>query len=231
MKLKIMMMAFCAFAALTMEAQTGATAPLGRTTFGFRAGVNFQNFNGKDQNGDMLSNNLVTRFHGGVNVEIPIAVDFYLQPGLLYITKGTLRKQTINGEKNNATATLGYIEMPINLLYKPLLGTGHLIIGFGPYVAYGVWGKAKYEVGATSRTEDVVFKNTVSSTDRTDVTYFRPFDAGANIIAGYEFSNRISFQLNAQLGMLRVNPTYSMNPNDQSSAKNTGFGLSLGYRL
>ncbi len=218
-------------AMISAQAQTDATAPLGRTTFGFRAGVNWQNFNGKDENGNMLSNQLVTRFHGGVNVEIPVAVDFYIQPGLLYATKGSLRKTMQNDQPLHATATIGYVEMPVNLLYKPLLGTGHLIVGFGPYIAYGVWGKARYELAGTTRTEDVKFKNTVETGDRTDVTYFRPLDAGANLIAGYEFSNRISFQLNAQLGMLRVNPTYKMNPGDQSSVKNTGFGISVGYRL
>ena len=38
--------------------------------------------------------------------------------------------------------------------------------------------------------------------------YFKPFDAGANFVAGYEFSNRFSAQLNAQLGLVNINPKY-----------------------
>jgi hypothetical protein len=77
-------------------AQSNATAPLGRTTLGFRAGINFQNFNGKDQEGNMLDNNLVTRFNAGVNVEIPVAVDFLLHPGFLLNTKSTSPENVVN---------------------------------------------------------------------------------------------------------------------------------------
>jgi hypothetical protein len=41
-------------------------------------------------------------------------------------------------------------------------------------------------------------------------------------------------QLNAQLGMLKINPEDNRNIKaygDQLSVKNTGFGLSLGYRF
>ena len=53
------------------------------TAFGVRAGVNFQNINGKDANDDKLENDLITAFHAGVQVDIPIAPQFYFQPGLL----------------------------------------------------------------------------------------------------------------------------------------------------
>jgi hypothetical protein len=56
-------------------------------------------------------------------------------------------------------------------------------------------------------------------------------DAGANLLAGYEFSNRFSFQLNAQLGLTKINPEYEGATNDKTSAKNTGFGFSVGCRL
>jgi hypothetical protein len=56
-------------------------------------------------------------------------------------------------------------------------------------------------------------------------------DAGANMLAGYQFRNKISVQLNAQLGLTKINPEYEGAGNDKTSAKNTGFGFSLGYRL
>jgi len=71
------------------------TAHSGGTTFGIRGGVNFQNINGKDQDGNKLSNDLVTRFNIGVNAEIPVGTDFYFQPGLLFTTKGA-KKRTSN---------------------------------------------------------------------------------------------------------------------------------------
>ncbi len=35
------------------------------------------------------------------------------------------------------------MELPVHVVYKPQLGTGKLIVGFGPYVAYGITGKVK----------------------------------------------------------------------------------------
>jgi hypothetical protein len=63
------------------------------------------------------------------------------------------------------------------------------------------------------------------------VLYIKPVDAGANLLFGYEFSNKLSFQVNAQLGLTKINPQYDGVTNDKRSAKNTGFGLSAGYRF
>jgi hypothetical protein len=47
---------------------------------------------------------------------------------------------------------------------------------------------------------------------------------------GYEFANRLSFQLNAQLGLTDIHPEYQSNP-DLNKATKTGFGISAGYRF
>ena len=205
--------------------------PGGNTSFGLRAGVNFQNINGKDENGDKLENDLLTGFNIGINAEIPVGVDFYFQPGLLYTIKGAKSKEVILGQTIKGKMKISYLELPLNFLYKPLLGTGHLILGFGPYVALGVNGKATYEGGGSSLDSDIKFKNKVMDTDSDDFVYIRPLEAGANLLAGYEFGNRVSFQLNAQLGLTKINPEYEGIPDDKTSAKNTGFGFSLGFRF
>ena len=182
-------------------------------TYGIRAGVNFQNLNGKDVDGDKLENDLKTGFNVGVNAEIPIGIDFYLQPGLLFSTKGA----KYNFQGTEATRNISYLELPINFLYKPELGDGHLLLGFGPYAAYALGGKIKG--GGTDI--DMEFGNEIGET--------KPFDAGANLLAGYEFSNNLSFQLNAGLGLINM---YNRQAGDsESSVKNTGFGVSLGYRF
>jgi hypothetical protein len=209
--------------AFTVAAQA-QLAEMGTTTFGLRAGVNFQNINGKDFEGDKLENDLVPRWHAGVNVEFPIAPDFFIQPGILFSTKGAKIPDAVNTPKIN----LGYVEVPLNLIYKPLLGTGHVILGFGPYVAYGLTGKVKFE---NDDEADVEFTGTVDANPEEGVWYFKPLDIGANMLAGYEFSNGFSFQLNTQLGLTDINPDYEGIPDDESKLTNTGFGLSLGYRL
>jgi hypothetical protein len=63
------------------------------------------------------------------------------------------------------------------------------------------------------------------------IYYARRLDAGCNFLFGYEFIKKISVQLNAQLGIVNINPRIKdWNP-DKSKSKNTGFGLSVGYRF
>jgi hypothetical protein len=205
----------------------GQTAEKGKTSFGILGGVNFMNLTGKDHNGDKLSNNMLVGFHGGINIQIPLVPQFYFQPGLLFSTKGA--KNTSGSV--TSTTKISYIEMPLNLVYKGKLGNGYVLLGFGPYVAYGVGGKVTVTGGDLSFNGDVVFQNSVALTDPLLNTYVKSFDAGGNIFAGYEMAGGLFFQLNTQLGMLKVNPENAWFTNDKASVKHTGFGLSLGYRF
>lgn len=198
-----------------------------KTSFAILGGVNFQNLNGKNFNGDKLENDLILGYHAGVNAQIPIAPEFYFQPGLLYTTKGA--KNTSGAF--TGTYNLSYVEVPLNLVYKALLGNGYFMLGFGPYVAYGINGKFTGEAGSASLKSDIVFKNVVETGDPLTTPYLKALDAGGNIFVGYEMPAGIFLQLNTQLGMLNINPEYKSITTDNSSLKNTGFGLSLGYRF
>jgi hypothetical protein len=179
-------------------------------------------------NGDKLENDLLTGFHVGLNAQIPLAPEFFFQPGLMYSTKGA--KMT-EGDFSG-TYKLSYIELPLNFVYKAVLGNGYFLLGFGPYVAYGVGGKATYEGGSLSVETDIEFKNEVESGDPLTTAYIKPFDAGANLFFGYELQTGLFLQLNTQLGLLDINPEDKRIPgDDESTLKNTGFGLSLGYRF
>jgi hypothetical protein len=198
-----------------------------RMSFGILGGVNFQNLNGKDMAGNKLENTLIPGFHGGVNVQIPVAPEFYFQPGLLFSTKGA----KVSSEPVTTTYKLSYIELPLNVVYKGMLGNGYFLLGFGPYLGYAIGGKATYEGGSAEVKRDIEFKNVVELTDPLTTPYFRGMDAGGNIFFGYELAAGLFFHVNAQLGMIKINPEYKILPDDQSVVKNTGFGLSLGYRL
>lgn len=185
-------------------------------TYGVQAGVNFQNINGKDFTGDKLENDLAIGFNAGVNAQIPLVPDFYIQPVLLYTVKGA--NLDYLGFDNDVR--LGYIELDLNLMFKPLVGTGHFMLGFGPYIAYGI----------TAGKDDVEFKNSVELTDEPTNIYFKRFDAGGNLFFGYELPNNLSFQVNTQLGLVNIVPDYPIQDSD-TNFKNTGFGLSVGYRF
>lgn len=194
----------------------------GRTTFGVRGGVNFFNITGKNANGDRYENNINTGFHVGVNAEIPVGTGSYLQPGILYSQKGA--ESTTNG---NNEVDLSYIEVPVNFVYKPVLGTGRVLLGFGPYVGVGIGGKVKSNGTKT----DVEFTNEHSTeTNTADFAEFKRLDYGGNFLAGYEFRNNVSFQINAQLGLANISPETN-GVDDKTKRNNTGFGVSVGYRF
>ncbi|MEZ4771586.1 MAG: porin family protein [Bacteroidia bacterium] len=205
-----------------------ANAQSTKTAFAVLGGVNLQNLNGKDVDESTLENDLIVGFHAGINVQIPIAPEFYFQPGLLFSTKGAKSTNALL----TSTYHLSYLELPLNLVYKGLLGSGYVMVGFGPYVGYGIGGKVKTEGGPITLDTPVKFQNVVEVTDPLTVVYFKPLDVGGNVFAGYELANGIFFQLNTQLGMIKINPEDNrITGSDKTSVKNTGFGLSLGYRL
>jgi len=197
------------------------------TTFAVLGGVNFQTFSGKAFNGNDLDNSIVTGFHLGGNVQIPIAPEFYFQPGLLFSTKGADINETIG----TSTYALSYIELPLNFVYKGALGNGFVFVGFGPYLGYGIKGSASFENPIVGIDSDIAFQNTVEATDDITKTYFKALDAGANIFVGYEMAMGAFIQLNTQLGMLKINPKDNRFSGGETSVKNTGFGLSVGYRF
>jgi hypothetical protein len=193
------------------------------TSVGIHAGANMYNINGKNAAGAELDNKLKTGFSAGVNVAIPLGSGFYVQPGVDFTQKGA-------ETENDIKTTLNYIDIPVHFLYKPILGTGNMVLGFGPYVGFGISGKVKNASGTTS---DVEFKDDYDSTLPTGTLQLRRADAGANLLAGYEFANKLSVNLKAQLGLKDINPDVPDNSstNNQTRFRNTGFGLSLGYRF
>lgn len=176
-------------------------------SYGLRGGVNFQNLNGKDAGGGSLDNKLKVGFNLGVTADIPVAApDYFVQTGLLFSTKGAKVETPITGGTNKVN--LNYLEVPITFLYKPVIGEGRLLLGVGPYLGIGVGGKS--DQGSIDFGDDL-----------------KRFDAGGNLLFGYQFTPHVSAQLNAQLGLLNI----QKDPQGDATIKNTGFGVSLGYQF
>lgn len=178
---------------------------------GVQAGVNFSNLSIKSDGEKLEDLKLKTGFQVGVNYDIAIGDDFYVQPGLNFIQNGTKGKE--NGQ--SAQLSLNYLQLPVTFQYKPKLGAGKLILAGGPYVAYGI-GKAKEKIGGTTNNYNW------------DDNLMKKVDAGAKLVAGYQLSNGLSLNLNTDLGLLDI----SKDGEDYDySAKNTAFGLTLGFRF
>jgi hypothetical protein len=219
MKTKIMAIGVATLLSTALFAQK-MSYDAGRTTFGLRAGVNFATINGKDLNGTKYDNNINTGFHVGVNAEIPVGTGTYIQPGVLYSQKGA----EFSG---NNEVDVNYLEIPVNFVYKPVLGTGRVLLGFGPYVGFGLNGTVK---GSNGQKTDVEFTKNYNPAEGPEFAQYRRIDGGGNLLAGYEFKNNLSFQINAQLGLTQLAPDVNGEDNARVT-KNTNFGLSLGYRF
>lgn len=196
-------------------------------TFGLRFGGNLNSIRGSDSYGNALEKDSKIGASIGVNVEIPVAPNFVVQPSLLFSNKGTKSTETSGSQMVTATTYITYIEIPLNLIYKPALGPGVVLLGVGPYAAYALGGQYKLKPG-----EDytIKFKNVVRSSDP-DVPYLKAFDAGINLLIGYQFVNRFSVQFNGQFGLTNIDPKDEDEPDNKSSYKNIGFGISVGYRF
>lgn len=199
--------------------------------FGIRAGANFTNASIKEgddvEGGDTQ---IKPGFHVGVTYDIPVADMFAVQPGLLFSTKGFKYKD--EDSDYELTQTPFYLELPVNFIYKPMLGDGNLLLGAGPYVAYGLGGTWKEKDGPDTYDGKLEFVNDFNDESEDDdvFAYGKKLDAGLNLLAGYEFSNRLSAQFNAQLGLMNTVPKFDGEKPD-GSMKNVGFGISVGYKF
>lgn len=209
-----------------------------QTKVGIKAGVNFSNVMMRDENGNKINTQSVPGILVGITVDIPVAADFYIQPAAQYSRRGY--KQETGGFYGSATnfkVNASYIQVPINLLYKPHLGTGNLLLGAGPYIGYGTGGNWKSDNDAAigdinvGKKGDVIFKNNaMDGGDLNSYLYGKPFDYGLNFLAGYEFFSKLSAQLGAHLGLANLQPHVD-GATREGKLKNSGFGITLGYQF
>jgi len=195
--------------------------------FGALAGGGVQTFIGENYWGDKLDNKLNPGFHAGANAIIPVIGDLWIQPGVNFSFKGS--RQHIVIDDITKTTNLGYVEIPLFILYRPQLGDGHLLFGAGPYGAYGLMGNERTKIASVTTELKVRFKDDAAGEPATYV-YYRGIDAGAGALIGYELYNGFFAHLNGQMGLLKLNSDYGL-PNDQTVKKNLGFSLSAGFRF
>lgn len=200
-----------------------------KTTIGIRGGYNLYTIHGRNPGGDNFYLKTEDGFHLGADIEFPIAHNVYLQPGILYNQKGAnFSDYYYMGQTFHGDVKLTYIEVPVNVVFKPSVGSGHMLLGVGAYAGRGTGREAGVDEGMF----DVRFTEDVSPAELEQTPfYYRPWDAGANFLAGYQLANNLFAQLNGQIGMKRINPTVSGQWEGKMKHRTMGFGLSLGYRF
>lgn len=202
---------------LSAVAMLIAGLSFGQVKWGVVAGPNFSSATVKS-GGDKETSDLLVGVRAGITADLPLADEFFIGTGLLYAGKGGKNK-----DNSDFKTTLSYLQLPILFTYKPQVGSGNLVLGVGPYLAYGLGGKHKGGIG--NLTGDLK-----AFDDESGPYKLKRFDAGAGIQVGYELPQGVYFGLNTDLGLVNVASETSLGGQD-FSWKNTSFGVSVGYKF
>ena len=208
-----------------------ANTSFAQTKIGFATGLTFST--GQIEN-DITNNNEARFTKGirlGITIDIPLKGVFNLQSGIVYAQKGFKQEENwFSGPENGFKANVSYLEVPVIGLYKSTWGPGQLVIGVGPYIAYGLEGRweTEWEIGYLGTKDGaIVFDDGWSNIH--EYVYGRPFDYGGNVLAGYDLWGHFSVQLLGQFGV-NLQPE-SNGPQLGSVFKNRNYTVSLGYKF
>lgn len=180
--------------------------------YNVQAGLNFT---------EMTNNSLVsskTGFRFGLGLNYNFSNNFSIDPSLLIVSKGF--RQT-NFSINVSPV---YLQIPVNAtLNLPLNEKISILIGVGPYVAYGIGGKGSFVDENNNRYngEKLFSKNSFVSM----LTYKNRFDAGLNANIGVMFGDIVVYA-GGDFGFLPVN-----NLDFEDKNYNSGFYFMLSYRF
>jgi len=198
---------------------------------GINAGVNLSSFalSGSDNDSEMKDAiKPLTNFSFGGYASIPVSGKFSVQAGLNLSGKGTRAEATVTDQFVTVTGKrktpIMYVEVPINAVFN----FGGFYVGAGPYVGYGIAGKTKTDLSINGQNipelsepeRDLKF----GSGEDDDL---KPFDFGANILAGYRLSNGISFGLNYGLGLANIEAQKT--PNSKTSNRVASFLVGFSF--
>lgn len=180
-------------------------------SFGVKAGMNLSEI-------QKIDDNVKVGFNIGLTAELALPSSFYLMSGLEFTTKGAKGKEVnvvlpagSNPMTSKITYNAMYLQLPIHVGYKLDLVPGtKLIFRAGPYLAYGVGGKIKWDVEGI---EDQDIFNDDSNR----------FDFGIGGAVGVEFLSKISVSLGADQGLTKIFK--------DTSTKNRSAYISVGYKF
>lgn len=199
---------------------------------GVKAGLNLADmkYEPEDETNGTPDANSLPSFNAGFIVDVPLIQGLALQPGLMVSGKGSKVEYTTNN-LGNYTTTINpiYLEVPVNILFKPQIGAGtRLYFGAGPYFAVGIAGKQKFTfegapiIGDGYTGHQLKFGN--SSDDDLKAT-----DVGAQVLAGFEFSKGLLVGAQYGIGFTNIAPDNNSSNNKSKILRNKVLSFSVGY--
>ncbi|MDD2243238.1 MAG: porin family protein [Dysgonamonadaceae bacterium] len=184
-----------------------AGAASAQVSLGVKGGVNMSNFYGDE----VTQNNPKVGFNAGIAADFALHPDMSIQSGLFFTTKGFKFDSNVLDFSEN----LMYLQIPVHFAYKVTVTPGtRIFFHGGPYVAYGVGGKTKVDLGELGNASDDVFGDGVGQ--------YKRFDTGLGIGVGTEFGPFL-VDLGWDMGLLNISNATNGN------VKNQNAYLSVGY--
>lgn len=197
---------------------------------GVKAGVNISNAIIDNKDADP---NLKAGYQIGVTIDYTFTPDWLLQSGLTFTTKGSkiddfLAGKVTGGNGRGETYTFNqlYIQLPVYAAYRINVSDNlGIVIGAGPYMAYGVGGKSKRKLhtgmfgdGSTEHKFDT-FGNGDDTSEQ-----LNKFDFGLGLNISAEFG-KIVIGLGYEHGLLNIAA------NNYYKYRNQNAALTLGYKF
>ncbi len=207
-----------------------------QATFGLQIGGNLGFAQVEDGSEDDISNKPRIGILAGFVGDIPFgSVSF--RPEINFIQKGFRNEETLSefGTTTvfNSKVRLNYVEVPLNFVYNLQTGSGSKVFfGLGPNFALGLSGKTESEIattigGTTINTKedgDVKFSGDENAAN---TTYLKRFDFGGNILAGFQSSMGLTFNVGFTLGLSDI--SRNQPGTDNYTQKNHGLTFKVGY--
>lgn len=226
---KLFLTIACAVCALAVSAQRASSSSSSffstekadqPITIGVRAGMNFSNFTGDIDDLDSRIG-----FNAGVVVDFPLMQSLYLQSGLFVTQKGA--KYEEDGVEIKANPL--YIQIPVLASYRYNFSDAtQLQVNFGPYLAYGISGKLKFEV------EDMVKDEIDFFGDDDDQFGGKRFEVGLQVGAGVTI-NKFYIGCAYEFGLTNAFDSKWDTDEDYDpisfKGKNSNFMINVGYNF
>lgn len=207
-------------AIVALGVSAGAFAQGQPMGFGIKAGVNFPKYNFSGDNAAYETNSS-TNFHVTAFLDAPIATDWFsIQPGVSLQGKGA---ELIDNELGSYTQNTMWIEVPVNFVAKfPVQNAGNFFLGAGPYVAFGISGKNKYDSdwGSTETEFEFDQDGTLKGTD-----------FGLNFIGGFQFGNGLMVHGGYGLGITDLRGSNNNYFTGDEKLTNRVWTVGLGFAL
>ena len=187
------------------------TSSFGKVRIGPSVGFNYSSL---VQSG--VDNDFKFGLKAGVTFDLGIAKFFSVVPEVNFSQMGWKYLGEGEHKGQSETATLNYIQVPLNLVFKLKLGGNtRFLLFLGGYGAYAVSGNIKmdYGEGNTEKSKAPL---------GTNQGQINPLDIGLDAGLGFQV-NKVSFKLQYNAGINSLNNTKT------DAMLNCGFAMSLGF--